>query len=190
MSKRVSQSEFARLIKKTPQYVNKLVKQGKVILHNKKVDVKEAKAAIASVKRASNILGDKFNKEQKGKGAKGAAEDRAAGETKEADEDVKNTSKAIQKARLLQEINAAKLKEIEYKKSIKELIPASIVDQEMAKVAEVLRSKLLSLPNRAAPKLVLLKTSHEMQVCLDKEINLILEEFQDLAETAIQNYET
>lgn len=195
MSEIISQSEFARRIKKTPQYVSKLIKKGKLNVYKQfpkgpknKIKYEEAVIAIEANKRASNELGDKFNKEQKGKGAKKAALARNNG-VDEIDSDVKNTSKAMQKARLLAEINNAKIKEIEYKKAVGELVSIKIVNQELAKVAEVIRTKLISLEDKLPPVLLVAENIKEIRNIVRGEVNAILEEFQELSKTAVTNYE-
>jgi hypothetical protein len=47
----LSQKDYARRRGVTPQYVNKLVRQGKILLVGKKVDIKQADAAIKAFSR-------------------------------------------------------------------------------------------------------------------------------------------
>lgn len=49
MPELVSQSEFARRIGRSRQYVSKLITQGKIVLRDKKVDVVAAKKALKDI---------------------------------------------------------------------------------------------------------------------------------------------
>jgi hypothetical protein len=202
MSELISAIAFSKHIGKSHQYVYKLIKQGKLIVHGKKrqLDLKEATMAIKANARASNVLGDKFNEEQKGKGAKKASLERTTGkaaknsatkktakETKEESEMV-GVSRLIAKAKLLEIANKAKTAELEYKIKVGKYLPIEIVEAENAKIAEILRSKLLNADSKITPDVMALKTFNEVKVYMKNFFNSLLQEFQELAKTAESNY--
>jgi hypothetical protein len=92
-TKLMTQKEFAEHIGKTPQYVNKLVTQGKIVLVNKKVDLKQAQESLAMYKRHGKVLAD----------GNAAGAGRKKGKTKE-----KKTAKAPKPPKVPKERTPAK----------------------------------------------------------------------------------
>ena len=64
--------------------------------------------------------------------------------------------------------------EVEARKLAGELVPAADIDIAWLSVAGAVRSKLLLLPTKVAPRIVALKTPAEAQALLRKEINAAL----------------
>jgi phage terminase Nu1 subunit (DNA packaging protein) len=64
--------------------------------------------------------------------------------------------------------------EVEARKLAGELVPAAEIETVWLAVAGTVRSRLLAIPTRAAPRLVALKTPAEAQALLRKEIDAAL----------------
>ena len=64
--------------------------------------------------------------------------------------------------------------EVEARKVAGELVPAADIQAAWLAVAGAVRSRLLAIPTRTAPRLVALKTAGEAQALLRKEINAAL----------------
>ena len=64
--------------------------------------------------------------------------------------------------------------EVEARKLAGELVPAADIETAWLTVAGAVRSRLLAIPTRTAPRIVALKTPAEAQALLRKEINAAL----------------
>ena len=64
--------------------------------------------------------------------------------------------------------------EVEARKLAGELVPAADIEAAWLAVAGTVRSRLLAIPTRTAPRIVALKTPAEAQALLRKEINAAL----------------
>ena len=64
--------------------------------------------------------------------------------------------------------------EVEARKLAGELVPAADIETAWLAVAGAVRSRLLVIPTRTAPRIVALKTPAEAQALLRKEINAAL----------------
>ena len=64
--------------------------------------------------------------------------------------------------------------EVEARKLAGELVPAADIETAWLAVAGAVRSRLLAIPTRTAPRIVALKTPVEAQALLRKEINAAL----------------
>ena len=64
--------------------------------------------------------------------------------------------------------------EVEARKLAGELVPAADIETAWLAVAGAVRSRLLAIPTRTAPRIVALKTPAEAQALLRKEINAAL----------------
>ena len=64
--------------------------------------------------------------------------------------------------------------EVEARKLAGELVPAADIETAWLAVAGAVRSRLLAIPSRTAPRIVALKTPAEAQALLRKEINAAL----------------
>jgi len=64
--------------------------------------------------------------------------------------------------------------EVEARKVAGELVPAADIQAAWLAVVGAVRSRLLAIPTRTAPRLVALKTAAEAQALLRKEINAAL----------------
>ena len=64
--------------------------------------------------------------------------------------------------------------EVEARKLAGELVPAADIETAWLAVAGAVRSRLLAIPSRTAPRIVALKTPTEAQALLRKEINAAL----------------
>jgi len=193
MDEIISQSEFAKRIGKSRQYVSKLALSGRLVLDGKKVDYKKSLSIMKSEQDPARDGQRAWSKTQKGDGPKKASLKKQSGVIKSGtgkngpgrsdgiDPKVLETSKALQQAKLQKEINDSKLKELEYKKAVGEVLPISQVVEANAKIAEIVRTKLLSIPNKVAPIIINMKTIPEIESYLQNNINDILEELYNLS---------
>lgn len=157
----LTQKAYARLRKVTPQYVNKLVRQGRIKLRAGKIDPRTADTALAQFRpERSKIRLGKTRKPRKGKGK--ARKPRAAaprsrnahGGGRPAPGDPRsNATQSLTRNRSEREGWAAKLAKIEYEKAAGNLLPkAEVLEAEQKKNANI-RNRFRRIPRALAPLL-------------------------------------
>lgn len=80
----------------------------------------------------------------------------------------------LQEAQRRKESAQANIRELEYRKSIGELVETEAVKQEWAGVLSALRNQLLLMPAKLAPKLAVLSDIRQCHAVIDAEIKQAL----------------
>ena len=166
----ITQSEFARKAGCSRQYVNKLVKQGKLTRNpDGSLDEEKALAEYAALAEVGRDAVREWNKEQRG-----------ASKTQPTDEEVARSQRLFNSAKAREKSYLSLLRELEYKVATKEYVRVSDVEAEAERVFAELNSILNALPSRLAPKLMQRESLAEIQRILEDGINQAKITFQDL----------
>jgi hypothetical protein len=171
----------------TPQYVNKLVSQGKIRLVGRKVDPKQADAAILAFRRAGRVLQPKRTANAKKKAAKKkaakvpsrrmrAALDGAAPELVDPNE-FRTPTGAITASRAVKEYYQALREKTLHEKDTAKLLPAAEVLEAERKKNATLRMLLASLPRTLAHVLAMTVEPAECEAILSRALDQVREEF-------------
>lgn len=189
----VSKAEFSRHIGVSRPAVTKMIKAGRIQERSDgKIDLEEAVVAYESTRQ----IGREVSKDNGRKAGvnKAEGEKRTPGKKAEAKpiEVTPNESGSISasgatnqalmqqlnRAKLAEKTFQAKLKEMEYKKATGELLEISEVRADARKIAEDIRGKLMSIPQKLAQQIVN-KSPREAQRMLEESINKALTALQD-----------
>lgn len=142
----LTQKAFAARIRKTPQYVNKLVTRGVIRLVKGKVDPKQALAAIAAQRRVGRVI--KAKPRQKGSNAHGGGRPAGTGGAKGGPHGDRSASatKSLTFWRSRLEQAKAETAELELKKATGQLLPADQVRAAWTRALANVRTRLRRLP--------------------------------------------
>jgi len=190
----ITPAECARQLNFSKQYLSKLIRAGKVPSHaagkRRKVNLDEVRAAIQLLKDPGKAPQRAWTEEQKGKGAAKAADDRTENQDGIVTEGEKEGPLAdpvegaaaltlhsqLAKMKIARESLASKKLQMEIRKAEGQLLDLNEVISENQIIDNVIRSKLIALPNRVAPRLAVIKNKGQIKTILEDEINSILEE--------------
>ncbi len=156
----LSQSEFARRQGWSRQYVAKLVKSGKITLHNGKIDQKQALAAINATSEPSTAL-------------------RSTSKSETNLPSVPNDSRQavdFVTARTMREAFKAKMAKMEYEEKAGKLTDASKVKAEAFRAGRIVRDALLGIPDRLSDVLAAEQDPVQIRRLLNDELETILSE--------------
>ena len=154
MSEKISQAEYARRNGWSRAYVAKLVKNGKLTLVDKKVDVELADKQLEKNIDPNNGLKERDQKNlPDGKSGLGLME-----------------------AKRLHEEYKAKLARLRYEQARGELIEKSQVDREAYSIGRVVRDAMLAIPSRLRDILAAEDDAKEVHKILEKDITHALDE--------------
>lgn len=156
----ITQTEFAREIGVSKQYVCYLVKQGIVELKDGLVDREQANEALEVTRDPSQPL--------RRKGA----------ENYENGKNRKNTNELatmLLKTRIKNEVERGKLLEAKAKAEIGELVSVEEVKREAFNTARVVRNNLLNIPDRVSELFGPITDAKKIHELLTKEIKTALE---------------
>lgn len=151
---RLTQKQYARHIKRSPQYVNKLVRQGKVRLgRDGKIDAAQADRALAQTRERARTPGG--GRPKKGSNAHGGGRPprvrpAAAGPGAPARA---SATQSLTSARAADAAYQAKLRKLEYEKAVGELLPAAEVREAERRKNANLRTRFRRLPRGVAQRL-------------------------------------
>ncbi|KAB2977717.1 MULTISPECIES: hypothetical protein [unclassified Wolbachia] len=154
---KITQTEWAREIGVSKQYVCYLVKKGIVKLEDGLVSREQANEAVAAIRDPSQPLRRK-NPEN---------------------ENTSNLSTMLLKTRIKNEMERGKLLEAKAKAEIGELVAVEEVKNEAFNVARVVRNNLLNIPNRVSALLASLSDTEKIHMALTEEITNSLEELSN-----------
>jgi hypothetical protein len=172
----MTQKAYAALKGFTPQYVNKLVGQGKIALVGKKVDPKQADAAIKAHSRAGRIVMPKRKAGKKVKDTKPAKkrEIRVRTEPQPKAPKPDSATKSLTASRAQTEKYKALTAEREYELLVGKLLPKEqVLEAERRKNANI-RSKFRRLARSLAPMLSRASSPAEVEQVMLQEIDLVL----------------
>ncbi len=151
----ITQAEWGRKHNYSRQYVNKLVNNGIIRLHNGKIDEEEADMAIAAVRQPM----------------KASKNDSLT--------DLNNLSTVLLKTRIKSELEKVKYLEIKNKEAEKSLVSADGVRIAAFNKGRMVRDALLNIPDRVASMLAKETDTNRIHEILTKEIRQIIEEILD-----------
>lgn len=153
----ITQTEFAREIGVSKQYVCYLVKQGIVELKNGLVDREQANEALEVTRDPSQPLR------------------RKNGENGDGRKNTNELSTMLLKTRIKNEVERGKLLEAKAKAEIGELVSVEEVKREAFNTARVVRNNLLNIPDRVSALLASISEAEKIHEKLSEEIKIALE---------------
>jgi hypothetical protein len=155
----LTQKEYAKRKRCTPQYISKLVRQGKIKKVGNRIDARQADAALRDWKREGRVIGRRASSKPKSRAQKKPS----------------STGK-LYAARADRESFQAKLAELTYKRELGELVPAAdVLEAERRKNANF-RASFRRLARSLAPLLHRATSPAEVERLLLREIDLVLGE--------------
>ncbi|MDN5248201.1 MAG: hypothetical protein QWI36_03640 [Wolbachia endosymbiont of Tyrophagus putrescentiae] len=157
----ITQTEFAKEIGVSKQYVCYLVKQGIVELKNGLVDSEQANEALAMTRDPSQPL--------RRKGGENYGNGKSRKSTNE-------LATMLLKTRIKNEVERGKLLEAKAKAEIGELVSIEEVKSEAFNTARVVRNNLLNIPDRVSALLASMDKAEKIHEKLAEEISNALEE--------------
>ncbi|MGI9278091.1 MAG: hypothetical protein ACR2PX_00415 [Endozoicomonas sp.] len=160
----ISQSEFAKRQGWSRQYVAKLVKSGKIRLHNGKVEPNEALKEIQAQAEPSTVL----RKSQS-----------QAGSVPVAPTDSRQAVDFVT-ARTMREAFRAKMAKMEYEKETGKLTDASKVREDAYRAGRMVRDALLGIPDRLSDVLAAEQDPERVRQLLFGEIESALEQLSNI----------
>jgi hypothetical protein len=165
----VTQKEYARRRRCTPQYINKLVHTGKIVLVNGRVDVKKADAALQAWQR--------HGRSKPGKSISAIAKAKPHRSPKPAQTaKAKSATRSLTEARAEREHYAALAAKLDYEKATGELLPRDqVLEAERRKNANI-RTRFRRLARSLAPVLAQTSSPGEVERVLLEEIDYQLRE--------------
>jgi len=173
----ITQAEFARRIGKQRSWVSTLVKKGKLTVvkderGRKRLDFDRAMAEYKGSVDYNRDPQREWGKKQRGE----EEEELKYGDIKCADDMI---GKETQRSKLIRETYEARLKEMEYKETLGELVHIGEIEEVNNRIATSIRTLLLAMPSKIAPQLEGLSIA-KIQRRLEDEINDILTELNQL----------
>lgn len=167
----------------TPQYVNKLVAQGKIRLIGKKVDSRQADAVRAAFRRAGRVV--PAQRAKQGKTAKAAKQakprvqtsaKRSAPRPAVEKPERNSATRSLTEARAAREHYQAELAKLDYERAVGQLLPRDqVLEAERRKNANV-RARFRKLARSLAPMLARFTVPSECESFLLSEIDLVLQQ--------------
>ncbi len=149
----VTQTEYARHIGKSKQYVSKLVKKGKIPLVDGLIDPDMADVAKKKNSDPSRVVGV------------------------EVDQDHSSFSAAKTK----REIIRSQFEEMKFKRHAGELVEVSDIESVLKDVFRDLRDRILSIPTTVKGRLVGMTDEREIQLYLNEQFHTVLEDVSNRA---------
>jgi hypothetical protein len=166
----MTQKAYAAHKRVSPQYINKLVRQGKIVLVRRKVNVRQANAAIAAHRRPGRVVKSaNARKEVRSKRSRSRAEKGNAAKLPSATQNLTANRARYEAAR-------AQTAELELARLTRNLLPAAeVLEAERRKNAN-LRARFRRLARSLAPLLHRATSPAEVEQALLGEIDLVLAE--------------
>ncbi|WP_265033994.1 hypothetical protein [Wolbachia endosymbiont (group A) of Sicus ferrugineus] len=153
---KITQTEWAREIGVSKQYVCYLVKKGIVELEDGLINREQANEAVAAIRDPSQPL-----------------------RRKNYSENGEKLSTMLLKTRIKNEMERGKLLEAKAKAEIGELVAVEEVKRDAFNVARVVRNNLLNIPNRVSALLASLSETEKIHKTLTEEITNSLQELSN-----------
>ncbi|WP_353286466.1 hypothetical protein [Wolbachia endosymbiont (group A) of Crataerina pallida] len=153
---KITQTEWAREIGVSKQYVCYLVKKGIVELEDGLINREQANEAVAAIRDPSQPL-----------------------RRKNYSENGEKLSTMLLKTRIKNEMERGKLLEAKAKAEIGELVAVEEVKRDAFNVARVVRNNLLNIPNRVSALLASLSDTEKIHMALTEEITNSLQELSN-----------
>ncbi len=173
--KLITQAEYARRLGVSRQYINRLVKSGKIpVFAGGKVDAAAADAARVDNADPARAPFSKLAQQEIPRFLREDLPQAPAADPKQS---------SYQDARTLREQANAQRAQLELKQLQGLLVEKKAVEKEIGSIYRDFREKLLRIPRREAGKLVTLKTEREVAAYLEEMIRQALHSYADELET-------
>ncbi|WP_341816034.1 hypothetical protein [Wolbachia endosymbiont (group B) of Idaea biselata] len=154
---KITQTEWAKELGVSKQYVCYLVKKGIVELEDGLINREQANEAVAAIRDPSQPL-----------------------RRKNYSENGEKLSTMLLKTRIKNEMERGKLLEAKAKAEIGELVAVEEVKRDAFNVARVVRNNLLNIPNRVSALLASLSDTEKIHMALTEEITNSLQELSNI----------
>lgn len=174
----MSQKAYAKRKGVSPQYVNKLVGQGKILRVGRMIDSKQADQAIKAFARAGRVVGRRAS----GHGSSRAGKARKRGAVPLSKPAVRpraerqSATRSLTEARAVREHYQAELAKLDFLKTSGSLLPRDQVLEAERRKNATLRASLRRVARALAPELARAVTPAEAEKVLLGEIDMILEQ--------------
>ena len=160
----VTQAEFARRLGVSRQYVNRLVRMGKLELEGKKLD---AAKSIAVLERLRD-----------------PARKRKADQEQPVDElgpdlEEEPDQPTFAEAKTMKEVYLARMARLKYEEEAGKLVPKADVESRAADIGMVVKQNLLSIPSRMMDELAIESDPREINAILERELRQVLEQLAE-----------
>lgn len=154
----ISQAEWARKNGFSKQYAGQLVKNGTIKLYNKKINPKQADAAIAAIRNPAH------------------EERRVSSSAGSYGGDGNDLSTLLLKTRIKNEVEKGKLLETKVKAEAGEWLNAEEVKAAYFNKARVVRDRILNVPDRVSSIISSISDEQQIHTILTNELRQALEE--------------
>lgn len=175
---KMTQVAYAKLIGVTPQYVNKLVSQGKIKRVGKLIDSAQANAAIKAFQRAGRLVQPRRAQAAHSDAGHRSAK-RAAAAPKAEKQPRYSATRSITEARAEREHYQALAAKLDYETATGKLLPRDQVLAAERQKNENIRTMLRQMPRSLAPMLARLSGPAEVERALREEIDVLLARLAD-----------
>ena len=172
----ISQAEFARRVGTSRQYINRLVREGKLTREDDgSLDEDKVTAEFQSLSDVGRDGTREWAERQRN------GESSSQGRSLSMEEDGENVraQRLFNSAKAREKSYVSLMKELEYKAALGEYVKVSDVEIEADRVFSELNSILNSLPSRLAPKLMQRESLAEIQQILEEGLNEAKQTFQE-----------
>jgi transcriptional regulator with XRE-family HTH domain len=158
----ISQAELARRLGVSRQYVNRLVRSGKLELEGKKIDAAKAVAALRQVRDPA----------RKYKTDEPADLDQPAPQP----EPAAKRQPTFAEAKTMKEVYLARMARLKYEEEAGKLVPKADVEARAADIGMVVKQNILSIPSRLMDQLADETDPREINAILEAELRRALEQ--------------
>jgi transcriptional regulator with XRE-family HTH domain len=190
MARLLSQKEYAERKGVSPQYVNKLVRDGKIQLVDGRIDAKKADAALRVFQRPGRVIpaqrsrkpakkatAKKATRKSAARPANSHAEHKPRRAYSESSTKAPSASRSLASARAEREMHMAELARLDVMERTGKLLPANqVISAEQRKNANF-RTQLRKLARHVAPLAKRARTEQEVESVLLEHIDQLLETF-------------
>jgi hypothetical protein len=190
MARLLSQKEYATRKGVSPQYVNKLVREGKIQLVDGRIDAKKADAALKVFQRPGRVIpAQRSRKATKKTAPKKSARKPATNSTRAHSEHKprraytttsdkpQSATRSLASARAEREAHMAELARLDVLERTGKLLPADQVIAAEQRKNSNFRTQLRKMARHAAPLVKRARTEAEIEALLLEQIDHLLETF-------------
>jgi uncharacterized protein with PIN domain len=169
----MSQKSYAEKVGVSPQYVNKLVSQGKILKVGKLIDSRQADKAIKAFARSGRVIAATRSTKAPARNSNPRS---ASGKRAPTISVVRDSaSKSLTASRAEREHYQAQSAKLDYEQRIGSLLPAEEVLAAERRKNETIRTMLRRLPRSLAPSLARITDPGEVEQRLGEEIDGLLD---------------
>lgn len=166
----VTQTEFARQSGVSKQYINKLVKMGKIpVLDNGRIDPDLARLALDQIRDPARSLGSEASDDA---GERNPSRPASGDPSPEYDDEEPAASKgpSFNRVSIAHKGWQAKKAELEYRQAAGQLVDKGEVEREAFESARIVRDRMMAIPMEVAGALVGMSNEQEIAAFLRSKI--------------------